>query len=570
MNDSAFQMMDITSLKAVLSDLRKKIVPSRIEQVQQLDPHTLQIAFRTIENLIWLEISWHAESARIVEIESPQRINGDSTLSKQIKYGAKGMTLIEIKQDGFERIVEFGIAFRPNEKVQKFLVVEIMGRHSNFIFLNEERKVISIGKQIRKNQSRLRPISTGDTYIAPPRLKGIDPSIKQSFNEWKAELSVFEISLKDSFFKTFQGISPTLLTQLAGDNEKDARKLLKKQINEVSDNEWAKLYLNWTQWLKDLETQNFLLSFKGPTAYRVWGSKDSSQDKSEDISCMLGNYYKESLQVKSLNNIIKQISSELTRKKSSEEISLEKQVYLYSNSLKINSLQTKADQILCISNPSKEQIKEAQNLYQKAKKLRRSKQILKDRIRHHKEKINFIEEIDLFLNYILKNNETTQEKLNSILNLKEDLEGYLIPNTQKTIKKKSNKKTLTGVLQIQSPSGLDIEIGRNHRQNELISIKQSRKGDIWFHSQECPGSHIVIKSSNGQATDADLQVGADLAALFSKAKENQKVSIVMVPTQKLQKIKGAAPGTITHREGQVIWGEPFNGKKYLDQSTQNA
>ena len=86
MNYSALQAMDITTLKAVLASLREKIIPSRLEKIQQPDPHTLQIACRTLKGLFWLEISWHAEAARIVEIKSPAKVKGESTLSKQIKY----------------------------------------------------------------------------------------------------------------------------------------------------------------------------------------------------------------------------------------------------------------------------------------------------------------------------------------------------------------------------------------------------------------------------------------------------------------------------------------------------
>ena len=117
---------------------------------------------------------------------------------------------------------------------------------------------------------------------------------------------------------------------------------------------------------------------------------------------------------------------------------------------------------------------------------------------------------------------------------------------------------------------MEIQIGKNHRQNELISIRRARKGDIWFHAQDCPGSHIVLKASNGAAEDKDLELGADLAALFSKAKLNKKVSILMVPTTQLQKLKGAAPGLVSPRNSKVLWGLPSNGEAYLNEYTKNA
>ncbi|MFM9104898.1 MAG: NFACT RNA binding domain-containing protein, partial [Cyanobium sp.] len=65
-----------------------------------------------------------------------------------------------------------------------------------------------------------------------------------------------------------------------------------------------------------------------------------------------------------------------------------------------------------------------------------------------------------------------------------------------------------------------LQVGRNHRQNEWISLRQARRGDLWFHAQECPGSHVVLKASEAAAADPDLQAAADLAAWFSRARGN--------------------------------------------------
>ena len=111
-------------------------------------------------------------------------------------------------------------------------------------------------------------------------------------------------------------------------------------------------------------------------------------------------------------------------------------------------------------------------------------------------------------------------------------------------------------LELASPSGLRLQVGRNHRQNDWISLKQARRGDLWFHAQECPGSHVVLKASEGPATEADLNAAADLAAHFSRARGNARVPVLMVPVENLQRLPGAGPGTVRHRGGTVCWGEP--------------
>ncbi|WP_269622493.1 Rqc2 family fibronectin-binding protein [Prochlorococcus marinus] len=571
MNHSTLQMMDVTSLKAVLSDLRKKIIPSRFEKIQQSDSHTVQIAFRNLNSLIWLELSWHADSPRLIEIKAPPKIHGESTLSKQIKYATKGMALIELKQQGFDRVIEFGLAFRPNESFQKFLILELMGRHSNFLLLDEKRNVTTLGKQIRESQSRLRPISTGDKYIPPPSLRGLSPTKTGSFEEWKKILSLVPVSLKKALNDNFQGISPSLSLQLANENKDIANTLINTSVQNLSSKDWQCIYSRWEKWLRVIDKEEFCLCFNGPSPYRVWKPERLAKDSDCNLSLNLGGYYTKFLAQKKLEEAYKKLSSELIKRKINEERLLHKQQDIYQKTLNVNSLTRSADMILCLNDLNKEKIKEAQKLYNTAKKLKRAKSILLERVKHHEERILFINETNLFLEYIINNkNQLEHEKLTSIKNLIEDIETYLFNKQQTNTKKGAQRKQPHQILQIKSPSGLDIQIGRNHRQNELISIKKSKKGDIWFHAQECPGSHIVLKASNGTIEEEDIKVSADLASFLSKAKGNNKVSVLMVQTNQLQKLKGAATGTVSPREGKVVWGQPSNGKRYLEQSTKKA
>ena len=96
----------------------------------------------------------------------------------------------------------------------------------------------------------------------------------------------------------------------------------------------------------------------------------------------------------------------------------------------------------------------------------------------------------------------------------------------------------------------------DHRQNEWIAFRQARRGDLWFHAQELPGSHVVLKRSTMATDEDDLQCAADLAAHFSRGRANGRVPVVMVPVDELQRIPGTAPGTVRHRGGTVLWGVP--------------
>ena len=139
--------------------------------------------------------------------------------------------------------------------------------------------------------------------------------------------------------------------------------------------------------------------------------------------------------------------------------------------------------------------------------------------------------------------------------LADDLEPFL-PTKPRQRNNSRRQQGTPSPLVLTSPSGLPLLVGRNHRQNDWISFRQARRGDLWFHAQEQPGSHVVLKGSEGEISDADLQTAADLAAHFSRSRGNKTVPVVMVPTEQLQRIPGMGPGLVRHGNGSILWGEP--------------
>ncbi len=120
-----------------------------------------------------------------------------------------------------------------------------------------------------------------------------------------------------------------------------------------------------------------------------------------------------------------------------------------------------------------------------------------NRIEFHKKKILDIEYCESFLELLIYvEGEDNNNKLGSILELKDEIEEYIcIKKVNPKLKSTRRKEQSSNIKEIQSPNGLRIQIGSNNRQNELISLKKGKKGDLWFHAQETPGSHVVLKSS---------------------------------------------------------------------------
>jgi len=566
MNKVPIQIMDLTTIKAVVFELRQDIVPSRFEKAQQIDSNTIQLGFRTLENLTWLEISWLAESPRILQIPPPKRHGENSTLAKQIKHLLTNLALVEIAQTGFERVIKFKFSNRPGKKTEKELVVELMGRHSNILLLDSSHKIITLGKQIKESQSRLRPIGTGDIYTSPPALKGLVPDATESFNSWKNNICLVPSTFKNSLKNTYQGISPTLTFQIASSNHDEALNIINQSVTTIESKTWEAIYKRWKDWLSDIDNNNYTINFKGPTDFTVWGGGDSAI-QSTKIGLQLSTYYSNKILERNLNSIWEKLKQALKNSKDDESRKLEIQETLVKKVSEYISMQNKANNILTLKSPTKKQIIEAQNLFKEAKRKKRSRESILNRIEFHKKKLSDIEYCESFLDSLIyKEGEDNKNKLDSIIELKEEVEEYIcIKKVNPKFKSNKRKEKSSNIKEVASPNGLKIQIGGNNRQNEVISLKKGRKGDLWFHAQETPGSHIVLKSSNGLIEDEDIQLAADMASFFSRARGNKLVPIIMVPIENLQRVSGALPGTVRHRGGKVLWGKAERAEKYFHQ-----
>uniref|UniRef100_UPI00404B8C48 Rqc2 family fibronectin-binding protein n=1 Tax=Cyanobium sp. TaxID=2164130 RepID=UPI00404B8C48 len=542
--------MDVTTLRAVLAEWRPLLLPSRFEKAQQASPQALQIGLRSLSGSHWLELSWQAEAARLHTIPPPPRQGDGSTLAQQLQHGLKGLALIEIQQQDWERVVELGFARRPGEPVLRWLVVELMGRHSNLLLLDADRQVVALARQVKPQQSRLRPIGTGDPYQPPPPLAGEPPRLEENFASWQRRLRLVPLPLQQALRDAYQGISPALVRQLlpCGWGE--------LAVDSISPEQWQQLWQGWRQWLEAVQLGRFSWQLE-PAGYRCWGGSSGHTPAANPtlaINQGLAAYFNEHLSAQVLAQQRQQLQHRLQATVERESRQASEQQALLDAVPEGEALQRRADALLSQLQPSRQCIEEAQKLYKTARKRRRSVAAITPRLELHRQRLASLEASLTYLEQA--------DSLEQVSSLAAELEALLAERGQRKSaggRQSRRAGAIEGVpqpLELHTPSGLPIQIGRNHRQNEWIAFRQARRGDLWFHAQELAGSHVVLKSSERPASDADLQAAADLAAHYSRGRGNRRVPVVMVPTEELQRIPGAAPGTVRHRGGSVLWGEP--------------
>jgi predicted ribosome quality control (RQC) complex YloA/Tae2 family protein len=568
---ASIQAMDATSLKAVLAELRGVVLPSRFEKAQQPDGQTAQVGLRGLTGSHWLELSWLAEAPRLLAIDPPPRQGEGSTLARQLQHSLRGLALVAIEQSGWERVVELSFARRPGEAPQRALVLELMGRHSNLFLLDAERRVIALGRQVRQQQSRLRPIGTGDVYRPPPPPGGDSPRLEEEAASWQRRLTLLPQPLQQALVECYVGISPALARQLSVGIEScsSCPPLLQRPVQELEASDWRQLWQRWQQWLEAVAAERFQLAWGGPSDYRCWGGPTRPEAKEEPatlaINRGLAAYYHEHLARRRLEQRRQALDQRLRSACAREARGTSLQQELLAAVPAAEELQRRADGLLCRSAPSREEIDEAQKLYRQARKLRRSVAAITPRLERHQQRLEALEASLVFLEQA-----ETPEQLEA---LEEELQELLGPRQGGSppgpARPPGRRRTPEGgppprPLELLTASGLRLQVGRNHRQNEWISLRQARRGDLWFHAQECPGSHVVLKGSERTPAEADLVAAADLAAHFSRGHGNARVPVVMVPTDDLQRLPGAAAGTVRHRGGVILWGEPERARALLE------
>ncbi|MCP9932363.1 NFACT family protein [Cyanobium sp. Candia 9D4] len=542
----SIQAMDVTSLRAVLAEMRRSLLPSRFEKAQQPDAHRLQLGLRSLRGTLWLELSWLAEAPRLLVVEPPLKQGEGSTLAQQLQHGLRGLALVSLEQQGWERVVALGFAPRPGEPIRRQLVLELMGRHSNLFLIDEEQRVIALARQVRQDRSRLRPIGTGDPYQPPPPMAGEPPRLEEEVASWRRRLGLLPQTVGEALMGAYQGIGPALARQLAQD-------ALARPVQSLEEEAWQRLWQRWRLWLETVAEERFQLGWGGPSDYRCWDPEGPPADDDWTINRGLAGYYADRLGHRELEQRRASLRQRLLNAAARERRNAEQQQSLLAAVPGSEAMQRRADGLLSLPSPSREEIDEAQRLYRRARKLRRSVAAITPRLELHQQRLAAIEASLTFLEQAENGAQlaAVEEDLPVLLPAR-DSQG---PGPSRRVRRGA-AGAAPAPLELRSSGGLRLQVGRNHRQNEWISLQQARRGDLWFHAQECPGSHVVLKGSEGTPGEADLREAADLAAHFSRGRANGRVPVVMVPTTDLQRIAGAGPGTVRHRGGEVLWAVP--------------
>lgn len=479
--------------------------------------------------------------------------------------------IMSIEQIGLERVICMDLEHlnEMGDYCKKKLYIELMGKHSNIIFCDEENNVIDSIKHISALVSSVREVLPGRKYFIPNTLDKLDP-FSISEEEFYTHVLEKPMALDKALYRSLTGFSSVMANELL------YRASLSdyNTTTELSDAEKSHLYRNFKELTALIQKEEFepnivyrddtpiefasipLTEYENVSEYHV--------KKYEFASQMLFDYY----HTKEILGRIHQKSSDLRRITHTALERTQKKYDLQLKQLKDTDkrdkykvygellttygyeLQGGEKSLTCdnyytnepITIPldeTKSAVDNAKRYFEKYAKLKRTFEALTQQTKDTKEEIDHLNSISNALDIARQ-----EEDLGAIRKELSDA-GYVKHHFPKG-KQASRKTPKSKPLHYLSSDGFHMYVGKNNFQNDELTFKVATGNDWWFHAKGNAGSHVIVKTEGNELPDQTFEEAARLAAFYSKSREQEKAEIDYVQKKHVKKPNGAKPGFVVY------------------------
>ena len=570
---------------AFLYMVKKELEPlvgGRVDKISQPSREEIVMTLRTRGGNEKLLFSAAAGSARVhitkKSIENPKVPPMFCMLLR--KHLGNGR-LLDIRQDGLERILyfDFEAMNELGDMVKITLAAEIMGRCSNVVIINAEGKIIDSIKRVDFEMSRERPVLPNMTYSCPPRDDRLDFRTCSGSDIARAAEPLPDGDLAKTLLKIFEGISPIVarewvwyaaqgrdavksdlngevLDRLAFAVEQSARECREGRCTFTAVKDGNGLLKDFS-FMPICQYSGLMTTEELPSACDLldyfYAERDSAarlrqraqdlykllQNTSDRIARRLANQ-REELKVSADREKFKLmgdlISANLYRvEKGMGSVTVEN---FYDESCP--KIEIKLDKRLTPS-------QNMQRYYGEYRKADTAEKILTEQIKKGEEELAYIDSVFDALTRTKGEDEVNE------LRLELAEQGYI-----RAAKLKGKPPKAHPPLEFRSPDGFTVLVGRNNKQNDMLTAKLADKTDIWLHTKDITGSHVIIRAEGKEVPDSTVMWAARIAAWCSKAKNSSQVPVDYVPVRFVKKPSGAKPGMVIFTNNRTLYVTPLD------------
>ncbi|KAI8108413.1 hypothetical protein M9434_006439 [Picochlorum sp. BPE23] len=592
--ESACRNFDYSAFKSCVWDLEQRFLPSRVESVVQYREQSLALKLRTVTDIKWLSISWKPDLAHIGTRELEPRRGSASeafTFGDAVQRNLRGMILNGVSMpEMWERVAKLSFGERADDFPRYYLYVEIMNKHSNVVLCNEDNDILLAANQIGSKKSSQRLVQIKKKYSLPPSPTGLSPDDYTSFEDFKTSILSYA-SRSDNkrldycLSRCFMGVGPTMAREIAT----KAGLAQESDVASLDSSSWTRFHAEWAHWITSVVQNNFNCGYlNDKESLTVFHSQDGTKLDSSPLQ-FFGDYYStyserdEACRMLSmLRKTVKSQHLKVTKKLASLENQLDSSDAAEATKLlgdlvmcnlhkikpgaaevEVDNWETGNKEVIKLD-PTISGVENAEALYKKASKLRRGSSKILPLIESCKGDMAYLEDTEVLLESL--EGGTADEEIALLNQIESELvqQGFMKKKSIHVLKEKSQKKAKkasksvsSDYRRLKSPNGFDILVGRSSQQNDEITMRLAKPGDIWMHARGFPGAHVLLRCSPSQSVEnSDLEFAANLAAYYSKGANLAKVDVIMADKKDISKPKGAKPGQVLVKKERVIVATP--------------
>jgi len=563
--DVEYMSFDGLFTKAMTEEIASLLKGGRINKVHQPYKNELILVVRAGKQNFKLLLSAHPSYARVqITEEDYENPKEPPMFCMLLRKHLEGFTIEDIRQHELDRIIILDVKGRNElgDLSQKQLMIEIMGRHSNIILVDQERNMIldSI-KHVSYAVNSHRAILPGQEYKLPPAQHKQNP-FTVSTEDIVKQLDFNAGKLDRQLVQQFAGVSPLFAKEavhLAGLANSDTlpgaflaliHTLSKQEYipTMISDGKKDVFYMLPLHHLSGEAKSFSSLSQMLDRFYFGKAERDRVKQQGHDLERFITN------EVEKNRKKIGKLERTLQETERSEQYQLYGELltvnlYQMTKGLTeievINYYDENESTVVIPLSPQKTPTENAQHYFSKYQKAKNAVAIVQEQIEKTKEELHYFE--------------TLQQQLQSaspkdVEEIREELqeEGYLRQKQKKGMKKPANAKPQLETYH--STNGDIIFVGKNNKQNDYLTNKFARRDEIWLHTKDIPGSHVVIR--NEAPSEQTITEAAILAAYYSKARQSSSVPVDYTKVRHVKKPSGAKPGFVIYEQQQTLFVTP--------------